>query len=287
MLQRFEKLTRIANIIFLNQQGQDALDTGRGEFDDLVDTILMARTTSYDLLEDLKDLMRDYDGFILPEKLASMLLTRISNDLKTILNFNLSDALHMIRLIEFIEKEIGDAGIAELERPLLLAIFKCVQESQLPGKMLGELLESVRRFYPKVFNRKILERLIFSVSPTNFELSRGNQELETIPHTKVISILHTIYPWKWEDLQQLISKCTPAAKSLLRRMLFNAWNSGLFIFDEEMQPMGHNYNRLHIFKGDKIAPYYERIDETEFRETWRPIFDEFKIIPLFPYFEEA
>lgn len=147
-----------------------------------------------------------------------------------------------------------------------------------------------------IFNKNILYRIIFNHDPTylntmhkkeRINLNPINSPDKLIKHTDILYILYNKDKSKftYKFLKDIIKLCSPAAKQILRRVLFANKNK-LFALDEILMPINENYELVSINDNDLIVlitnPICSYFPKT--CQNWKQFFFDFKIIPMFDYF---
>lgn len=172
-----------------------------------------------------------------------------------------------------------------LEAHFWRQVFRLFKQDE-EGPMSEILFERISDNIPSYFNQRIMKRLTFQFAPKSETLIDQREGAE-INHTEILSWLGRFQgSFPYADLQEMISRCTPAAKRILQRLLYRTEGLDYFILDEEMQPMGKDYERLIIpRRGGYIRVMWHRLKlPAKEKARWREIFDEFRIIPMFDYF---
>lgn len=182
-------------------------------------------------------------------------------------------------------KSLQDYLTSEQNRRVQIAVWKMIQDKTWTADNYVDLLNNL----PENYSKKILQRIIWSKEPMYFSGERANdwQKSNLIKHTDILKIIgYSIPTLTYDILKKLIDKCSPAAKSILRKIVW--LNKGkAFIFDENMQPMTADYETLPLNDRSILYPQLQRLPGN-IAPTWLRIFNEFRIIPVIPgYFEFA
>lgn len=162
----------------------------------------------------------------------------------------------------------------------LTAVNKIEKNPENFAFLLNSIEEGIWKLPPQ-FSRGAWNRLLHRLKPRASVLS----DKETAPgyndiinHVSIISLLSR-KQFEWAKLKDIISRCTPAAKNLIRRVIFSDYGKE-FIFDETMQPMDASLDPVSI--SDNTLVHMK--DITYEPNLWAPVFADFKIIPIFDYF---
>lgn len=80
------------------------------------------------------------------------------------------------------------------------------------------------------------------------------------------------------EFEKILIKVNNDAKDYLRKFLYRSDDGQFFILDEEMRPMNKNYQSIQFPTKFQVFRDWQSIEPL--RDAWRPIFEEFHIIPV-------
>lgn len=271
---------------FLNEEGLEFYSTSR-EFSYDVHRINDRSILESSAFRALEELLETYRHLLHLHKFAEWMTGHIIEQL----SYQGSDA-RLPQAFYFIRKAcdiLNPEQIRKIERVAMRKLLSMLSDESVEEASKLSTLHRIADALPTAFNQKVFLRLLNSFDSNHPRLShQAEYETGTIGSTEIISLLKR-YDWgiHWEKLQAIIQRCTPPAKSIMRRFLYGSAGGIQFILDENMEPMDAHYENPDLHPKTLVSPRFHTLGENPENGTWYQIFNEFKIVPIVNYWGET